>query len=475
MTTPIEPDASPSGGSTLEQLRYQKRFVEVDVPLGVRAIQALDIAIAVAFANPLMRLLIDLAAMALLVIAVTSQARSAVDEPWFTAVVIVLVILPLLAVMWQSGRILLSLARLEQGAPAFGALGGLGKHLLRVTVKTSKAFRLELSPEDSALMTRFASLAQAVDEAILRKQFFELERPAEPADDDALEREWRAIWEKEILTYRVGDATMRDTYNPESPAAAIIPFRLIGVTTLIAGMILAFQIALLFLSFRATTGGGSWVTVFQVCLVGSFLLTSIIYWNHVTSLRLIEIQPTADAVVESIPADVRDDLDELTGARIVPIRVITTPSYFSAIRDYFAGSITVSTVYNAVLGLVLIAIALTAAIAVAPGSRSTIVSEYGELAIAFVAIPFAIVASFYTASLLIEHFRSLTGALLGGLVTGLVPLLLSWLVRGDVPSNSATIIAAAITGLIGTFATALGTHLKDRLGSPARQTEPATA
>src|SRR5215211_4172398 len=101
MTTPRNTEPNSARDSTVERLRPQRRFVKHDVPLGVRAVQALDIAIVVAFANPLMRLVIQFAVVTLLVIVVTTQARSAVDELWFSVVVIVLVILPLIAIMWQ--------------------------------------------------------------------------------------------------------------------------------------------------------------------------------------------------------------------------------------------------------------------------------------------------------------------------------------------------------------------------------------
>jgi len=470
LTTPIESETQPASGTA--RLRRRGRFVKQDIPLGVRAIQAIDVLIALAFANPLMKMLIDWAAMALLTIVVTSQARSAVDETWFSVLVFILVIVPLIVIALQHGRVGRAISRLELGPPGFGELGGLPKRLLRTTIKASKGLRFELGPEDAELMEEYGALAKSVDEALLRKRFLELEA-ATGADPDRIEADWKEVWENELLAYRVGDATLRDTYNPLSLGAMILPLRLTSVSTLVAPMILVFQFVVGFLAFRALTGGQSWVTVFQVGLLISFILTSIIYLNHVTSLQTIELLKSPDAVLDNIPEDLREKFDGLVGRRVVPIRVKTAPLYFRAIRDYFAGGIALATFFNALAQLLLVAIALIAAIAAAPGSRAEIVSGYGTLALAFVVIPFAIVASFYAASVLIQQFRSLTAGLLGGLATALLPLGLTWIVNGDVPSGTQAIILAAVSGVVGTFATVLGTHLKERLAGSTARPQPA--
>ena len=162
----------------------------------------------------------------------------------------------------------------------------------------------------------------------------------------------------------------------------------------------------------------------------------------------------------------------MVGLQIVPGRVTVTPSYVSAIRNYFGGVLTVVMSYNALVQLVAVAISLAAATVVASGSRGKIAFEYGKLSIGLATIAIGIVAACYVALLLIQHVRYVGAIILGGLVTALVPLLLQYLVKGSFPSGGRAIVIAAISGFVGTFATAFGAYVTERIGASSRQPSP---
>ncbi len=456
LTTPSETGANPPVEAGVKGL-YRRRFVKRDVPPAVRVMQALDLVLVLAFANPVMAFVIDVGAFILATIFVTSAARDGVDSGWFSVGVIVLVVLLWLGLVWQSSKTIQFLARLQNGPPAFGDLGGLPKRLLRTTIRASKGLKFELTQEDAALMEEYASVLRAGDEVLLREKFLEVE----DGEDDG----WADVWERELLAYPAGDLTLRDAYKAHT--VGIIPLRLVQVGQLVGPMFLAFQFLLSFLAYRALTGAGSWVTVFQVGLVVTFVLTMIIYLNHVKSLQTIQLLETPQELLEKLPDDLQERVTALVGAQIVPIRVAVTPSYFSAIRDYFAGAIAVVSSFNALVQLVAVGVAFLASIPFAD-SRGDVASDYGKLALTLAVIPFGILAAFYLASLLIQHVRHFAAIALGGLVTALAPLALTYLAKGEVPDDTRSIVTAAAAGLVGTLTAALGTFLTERIGASSR-------
>jgi hypothetical protein len=461
--------------SVVDSLKtHTRRFVKPEVPYSVRMMQVLNFLILVAFANRITRALFEVAIVFIFAVVITSEARSAADSFWFSVLVIALVIGVWIAAVVLSGRVTNLLLRLVNGPPAFGDLGGSPKHLVRAAIRTSKELRFELAPGDAAVLDAHMALLLKADETYLRAKFVELlESEGRSLEPDQLEAEWKEVWEAEILEYRVRDATLRDTYASPSYSGPIIPLRLLQVGELTGPIFLAFNAALVLLSYRALTGTGSFLTVLQVGLAFSFLITTIIYLNHLKSLAFLQVLEPAEELIDELPEELREQIRDNVGRQIVPIRVSATPSYFSAVRDYFARSIATVMTYNAIVGVVMISIPLLAGVIVASDSRSQLASMYAKLAVAIAVIPLAIVALHYLTSLLIQHVRRYAAIAVGGLAAALLPVGLQYLANGDIATSTQAVVTAAVVGVVGSVATAFGTHLTEHIGPSSRTPQPA--
>jgi hypothetical protein len=468
------PDTTPADdvAATVAHLRRRARFIKRRIPLGAQATKLLNRVVLVLFANPIANALIDLAALALMTYYVTAEARRAVDAWWFSVLVVAVVIAVWGGIAVLRPRLLELLGRLENGRPGFGELGGLPERLLRTTIRASGGLSFRLSEDDEAVMKGFSQLGKRVDEVIIKESFLEHERRESPGlSDEELEASWADVWEHELLEYPVGDSRLRDGYEAPSYAVGIIPLRLVQVGMLLGPIILASQFLLGFLCYRALTGSTSWVTVLQVTLAISFLLTAIVYLNHLKSLQVITVLEVAPALREKLPEDMLEEADRLAGEEIFPRRIVFTPDYVSTIRNHFGRSIGVVTAFNATVQLGAVALAFVLALA-ASASYGSIARDYAELALALAAIPLAMVVAYFLASLLVQHLRSTLAIVAGAIVTALLPIGLEYLLSGEVSTSTRTIVASAVTGVAGAVAAAAGKFLTDR-GSEAREPEPA--
>ena len=415
------------------------------------------------------------------VLVLTSTARHEVDNSIFSIILILIGALMCVAVTAFFSRLAPLLSRLANGPPAFESLGHeakyIPKHLLRTSIRTSHELSIEFFTEDDAhAMAVQAECNRDVDEAILHAAFTRLALAAsETPDPHAIETDWKNVWEDELLTYRVGEATLHDTYSPPSYSSALIPLRIVGVARLVGGMLLVFQTILLFLAFQALTGGGSWLTVVQVGLVTSFLISMIIYLNHIQAFGQITLAGISenelpDEIADLIPKEVSDRTNSFAGTVIIPRYVKFTTAYFSAIRNFFARNMLVNMTYNALFMLALMVPSVVGTVIFAANRRDDAVVLYGKLALVVVLIPVSVVLTFFLASLLIQHLRYLAAAAIGGLVTAILPIALQYISTGSISGNKGTIISAVVAGLVGTFASAAGALLTKRIGAA-----PATA
>ena len=453
-----------------------RRFVKPDVPLSVRVMRVVNIAVVIVFANPLMHFVLDVAAAVAVAIAVTSGVRSEADSIWVTVLVFVLVAAIWFGVLYlfARGKVIGLMSRLAQGPPAFGDLGGLPKQQLRTAIRAARELRFDLAPDDQAAVEAQMALVREADEKILKSKYAELiaEEEGKQLGARALLRRWKPVWERELLEYRVGDATLREAYGPPSYAVSVIPAKLVTVSQLLNAAFLIFQAALFILAFRAVTDGGSFLTVMQVGIACGFVLTMLIYLNHVKTLAYLEIAEPPQPYLEALPEELVERMRARIGTQIVPIRVSATPAYFAAIRDYFARAVGVGMGFNAVVWLAMIGVTLAAGVVAVSSERGDIVPLYGKLALAVVVIPVVIVTLHYVVSLLIQQLRHFTAIVVGGLVTALAPLGIEIVVHGSVPTGTQTIVTAAVAGVVGTLATALGGHLTERIGAGAAPAQP---
>jgi hypothetical protein len=453
-------------------LGSDERFLEREAPLAARVLKVVNVALAIVFAIPITAILFDLLFVVLFALIVSSEARAWVDTLWFSIVIIAGLILLMMALGGLMQRLWPWPFRLIDGPPAFGRLGGGAKHVLQTTIKAATDLRVEFDPSDARLAEELAQTDLGATEAVLKEKYLEL-APAEFPDDDedALEQRWQRIWENEILGYRAGNSTLRESVGAPSYGGLIIGTHLLSVRNIVVPAYKILQLVLIVLVYRALTGDGSWLTVFQVGLVFTFALSMVIYLNHSKLFGELEILPPPP----NLPEPYREEWDQFQGKKLIPLSITIAPGYFGTIGRYFARNIGVWAFYNAVVMLFVIACTVALTLVVSPEYRDDYLPWYGTLALALALIPAGMLAAHFFATLILQHARQLSAVVVGGLVTALAPLGVQYLVEGEVSGNTAIIITTVVTGVLGAVAAGFGTVVKERMSAapPAAAGQPS--
>jgi hypothetical protein len=439
----------PEDRTRLEGLRLSLK-IRRDVPVAPRIVHGLDKLVVLAVVNPVMAFVIDLAASAVLIIVISAKARHDSGGLWFDVVVFLLLAAVWLGIGTQIKRTLPVLTLFIDGRPTFGELGGGPTRLLRAAIRASTELRFELAPNDVEVMDRLAALDLKITADFFRERFVELaQKQTEPPDEGEIDSEWKTLWEGDLLGYRSGKSTLREAFGAPSYALQIVPHRLPAVRNLVLPLFYIYQVVLMWLVYRLLSGSGSLLTILQVGLAFSVLLSMLILVNHSTGLERVEI-------LDTFPEKYREEASGLVGVQVEPVKVSVTAGYFSLVRGYFARAIAVLMGYNALIGLLLLGISLAAGLVAASGRHGELLTWYGELAAAFVLIPVGMLAGFYIAWQLVQSARRLVAVAIGALVTALVPFALNYIASGNAPRGTSAILAGAITVAVASLATGIG-------------------
>jgi hypothetical protein len=429
--------------------------------------RAVNFVLEILFARRMTALIFDLGATVGLVLIATAYLRQALDSTWASVAIVVGLEAFVQWLGWLAFRHQDVLARLVDGPPAFGPLGGLQRSTLRTVIRTSQQLRVDFDPADRALVDRLSAIDLESVESMFKKKFLEV---SNDTPETEVEEEWRNVWENEVLAYTAGNATLHDTFGAPSYASIVMPIRLLGVRNLVSPIFKVFQILLLWIAYRYLNGEQSLLTVLQIGLVFSLTISMVIYLNHSIALSEIEVIPSPEVV----PDEFREQANQLVGRKVMPTRIMLKTGYFESVGRFFLRSIAFGTLYNSVLTLGLIAISLVIGL-LAAGDSSEVLSSYRDLSVAVLIIPFAIMLSHYVATLLVQYLRHLAAAVIGGALSAFVPFVVDYSVHGHVSASSTTIISSAVTGTTVALVTAVATLLTNRVGSPPETASVAPA
>lgn len=443
----------------------RERFLERDSPIASRVMRIINVFLGILFTIRLTSLLFDLGSTFVLIWVATAYFRDAVQNTSLE----IGVFLALYALLVLHGRLLNQhpalVTKLFDGPPAFRPLGGLQRSPLRAAIRASRQLRVEFDSGDRAIIEQLTKLDLETTETVLKSKFLKLDRGSQTDQEER----WRDIWEHEVLDYRVGEATLRETFGPPSYASILLPLRLLGVRSLVSPIFKIFQVVLVWSAYRYLNNDQSLLSVLQIGIVFSVTLSMLIYLNHSLALSEIQIIRTSDELPEAI----REQAEPLIGRKAFPTRISILSGYFESVGRYFLRVITVGTFYNAFLTLSLLALSLGAGVAFAGDKSDELLSSYGSLALALVLIPVAMVTAHYAVTLLIQYLRHFAAVVIGGLVTALLPLGIQYAARGSVPRDATTVLSASTSGSVGAFATAIGTMLTNRFNSSPEKSAAA--
>ncbi|HEY3212009.1 MAG TPA: hypothetical protein VGL16_02215 [Actinomycetota bacterium] len=436
-----------------------------EVPTAARITGGVNRFISLTLSRQSVLVCFGLAATIVLPIFISAKVREAADS--FPLSLLTLGVLygveAIQALLWSQIAVFLQQAGV--GKSAFRRLDLWPRALLKVLVCGSSEMTIELTDEQQQIMERIALVDRERSKAEIRNKFIE----ASGADDDQpdVESTWERFWEDEYLGGEIRGASIGEAfYEPPYGAMLLLP-RLFVTARLILPLYGIALFVLTWLAYRAVSGPGAWLTVFQVALALGFSLSMLIFVNHVyTFAEVTVLDPTALLPGYELTDEEKSLYDEIRGRKI-RLRKVTLhhPGYFRAVGGYFARQIAVATGYVILSYLLLVAITLAVGLLVAPDSRDELWDYYGELAIGLALLPPTLVGAHFLAFLVLENPRNVAAEVIAASLLAVVPLAAKYLIFGESP-DTADLISAVVTGL----SAALVALLVVRLKRPTKET-----
>jgi hypothetical protein len=140
-------------------------------------------------------------------------------------------------------------------------------------------------------------------------------------------------------------------------------------------------------------------------------------------------------LVPGLPDPIRQQLKELSGKVLRPLKVTVTKRYLVLIQNYFSGILAMSILVNTVAGLILVAVTLLIARVAHFSAMDTILHWYRNFSIGLILIQFGLLASYHLMFLMLRSFKLIMASVIVTILTAFLPYALIYLASGKVDFN----------------------------------------
>jgi hypothetical protein len=380
------------------------------------------------FLNPHSLWISDTIWIILLVIIVSSTLRFYLDNIFFNIGIIALLIFTVFAWGYLLVRFILPwFIRLLFGGPVFEKLGGQARKSFFTALKCANAMKYEFKGKDLETIKEFNKLDIEIVEEILKTNYRKKIYKSDSTDSEDFESKWSKVWNEKILDISTEGISYRDFLSEDKFASRTIGLTMAGSTIVIAPLVKAFQLIMIYLIFSLINGS-------------------------------IEVLAVIQAGVKF-----SDRLKQFLGKTVIPKRIIVQNRYFSLMRNYQARHMAIAFL-NSILILVLVGIILIIGFLSSLTNVGDMTSWYAYFSIGVILLPFAFITGFYLTSMIIQNFRQLLAPIILGLLAVVLPFAITYLFTGYFEFiEIKNVILSFISGLSVTLATIIASLIGRRV------------
>ncbi|HEU5240251.1 MAG TPA: hypothetical protein VFU37_24160, partial [Pyrinomonadaceae bacterium] len=421
-----------------------------DVPFLDRLIRVFNVAWWIVAVNPISGAILDIAISLLFIFVVSSRLRALPHGRWFGAFVVALLVISTVIYGIVLVKIFPTLQRMVLGDSVFGKIGGMPRKLFFTSLKLAHSIKYEFNQFDSERLQQHAALDRDLTEALLKRSYLTNVYKKTNAPPEDLDTTWAKLWNETILNVGTEGSTLRDALTSEEVAFSLIPMQLTMSTTFVSPVIKISQLILFYVLTRYLNDTSPLITMIQLCIGLSFILS--ILWFIYHAYRMNEIEYIG--VLEELPAELQKEfaprLQQFENMKVRPTKITLNKRYLSIVRNYLVTSLGRDLLLNTIFTLVLVGVSLVIGRLAFPGQFGELALWYRRFAFWAFLISLLFLIGYYVSFWILQHVRTVVAPILASLVGALSPFLISFILTGKFQLSqftsqlSATLAAAGI-------------------------------
>lgn len=355
------------------------------------------------------------------------QLRVLLDSVWWSILIYLIVTI----FVFFLGYLLAKLQLLIMGGASFGKLGGLPLSTMSASIRASAQITVDLFDHDKPLAERFNIIQVRVLHDTLQAKYkdhcHQLGR-----DIADLETEWDKIWNRQVLDMSFAGQSLRDALDTNKFGTNYAITALMRSTYVFPVVVNIFWILIVFLIYSYANGDLTLLTCVQIGMLMIFVMASFWYLYVLHNLTVFPLTFSGTSIPSTTREEFSKDIDELEGMEIRPKHLQVKEEFYHIIRSYQTRLLCSSIISDTSILLLIIGL-IYGLIVLVNADYAHMVSHYhAVLAYGVIIAAIGIVFTFYIFSVILQHFRKITAALIVALLSSGLPFLIDYLLGGEI-------------------------------------------